>query len=103
VIDAAVACETYLRMLVSRELPEELNPIFKDYIDKAEITKVLGQFFRKILSEDESKRLAKKTFSRLHDLFEDRNRIMHSGCCERLTEQRCKQYLDATRNLLALK
>ena len=109
VVDAAIACESYLRMVVSQTLPEELNAAFKKafkkYAEKASISPVLYDLFPEILTEDERK-CFDKIKSTLNDLFDARNKIVHLAHFEGLTEQqrrKCKQYLDATYNLLTLK
>jgi hypothetical protein len=102
VVDAAVACETYLRTLVAQELPEELNETLKKYIDDANIGQVLNHFIPKILNDDEGERFS-KIKSKLHELFNARNGILHSGRFEGITEEKCKKFLDVTRELITLK
>lgn len=102
VVDAAVACETYLRTLVNQELPKELDTTFKKYIDDANIRQVLKYFVDRILSEVGKKRLSKMR-SRLHELFDARNDLLHSGYVRNLTEEECKRFLETTRSLITLK
>lgn len=109
VIDAAVACETYLRTCVNQELPEELGVAFREYIDDANIRQVLKYFLDGILSEVQKKRLS-KIRTGLHKLFDARNDLMHSGHfrdrkskqIRDLTEDDCRGFLETARKLIGL-
>ena len=71
------------------------------YIDEANIRQVLNRFFLESLIQDQEKTL-QTIKSTLHQLFNARNEILHSGYKEGLTQAECQNYLDATERLLAI-
>lgn len=101
IIDMAVACEVYLRTLVSRCLPLELNNAIMEYIDDANIRPVLIKFMPEILDE-EGKKSLKKIASSLHSLFDIRNTIVHTAKQIEITQDECQKYLAVTRKLFLI-
>lgn len=102
IVDMAVACETFLRMLVAQSLPSNLNRSVSEYVDDTNIRLVLRKFVPEILTATERKQL-KKIESKLHELFDVRNDILHKGRIEQLTSRDCHRFLEATSKLLALR
>jgi hypothetical protein len=78
VVDAAVACESFMRVKVMQQLPSGLSNTVRRYIDEANIRQVLTRFYPDILNTDEAK-ILKAISSTLHQLFDARNTILHSG------------------------
>jgi len=102
VVDLAVACESFMRIMVMQQLPDNLSDALRKYIDEANIRQVLNHFFPEILNEDES-RLLKRINSDLQRLFAARNTILHSGYKEDLTLSDCQKFLDVTRKLISIR
>jgi hypothetical protein len=100
-VDFAVACEAFVRSKVLQQLPHALSEPIKRYIDETNIRYVLRHFFPETLSEDQ-KKILKRIDSALHQLFNARNDILHSGYKEGLTGSECQKYLNATQKLIAI-
>jgi len=101
VVDLAVACEAFIRLRVMQTLPDGLTDSVRKYIDDANIRQSLNYFILETLNE-EQKKLIKGISSTLHQLFDARNTILHSGYKEDLTQSECRKYLDATRKLISI-
>ncbi len=101
VIDAAVACESYMRYKVMQQLPISLHENIRRYIDEANIRQVLATFLPDVLDEDQRK-VVKEINSPLQQLFNARNTILHSGRKTDLRLDECQKYLDATRKLITI-
>lgn len=101
VVDLAVACESFIRAEVMRQLPSNLNDALREYIGKAPVRQVLTGFFPKVLTAEEDKDL-KRLASVLHELFDDRNTILHLGHKEDLTRDDCERFLEAARELVSI-
>jgi predicted transglutaminase-like cysteine proteinase len=102
VVDMAVSCESYLRLLIANNLPVDLLNSIKEYIDDVNIRPVLMKFVPEIFNEEERKRL-QKIEGALNKLFDTRNDILHAGRAEHLTMPDCEKYLKATRELIRLR
>jgi hypothetical protein len=101
-VDMAVACEAYLRMLVSSSLPSDLNNSVREYLDEANIRRVLTKLVPEILSDQERQQL-KHIQGRLHKLFDVRNDIVHIGPTQGLDSRDCQQFLEATKTLIGIR
>jgi hypothetical protein len=101
IVDSAVACESYMRAKVMQTVPLGLGDSIRKYIDEANIRQVLNRFFPEILTEEKRAKL-KGINSMLHQLFDARNTILHSGHKADLTLSECQRYLEATQTLIAL-
>jgi hypothetical protein len=101
VVHLAVACEAFMRTRVMQNLPKGLSATVVKYIDEAPIRQVQERFFKDIL-DNEQKKVLKSINSRLHQLFNARNTVLHSGRKEDLTSADCQQYSEATKKLIAL-
>jgi hypothetical protein len=100
-VDMAIACETFLRMLVANNLPDNISSSVASYVDDANIRQVLDKFIPEILGNSGKKELG-KIKHKLHALFDTRNGIVHKGRTTQLTEESCKIFLEATRKLINL-
>ena len=100
-VDMAIACETFLRMLVAKNLPDNIQSSVASYIDDANIRQVLEKFVPEILSNP-GKNDLKKIKNKLHTLFDTRNGIVHKGRTAQLTKELCESFLETTRKLLSL-
>lgn len=100
-VDMAVACETYLRKIIADSLPTGIIDSMTEYIDDANIRKVLTKFVPDLINEKQKRNL-KNIKSTLHQLFDKRNDILHSGKVEDLTITECEKYLEATKRLFQL-
>lgn len=101
VVDMAVGCESFLRLLVPSSLPPGILGSIKKYRNNANIRTVLKKFVPQILNEEEQKKL-KKIEGTLDKLFDTRNDILHVGRVDSLTPTDCQKYLEVTRALLRL-
>jgi hypothetical protein len=101
VVYLAVACEAFMRVRVKQNLPEGLTNAVLQYIDEAHIRQVQEHLFKDTLRQ-EQKSLLKSINSRLHQLFDARNTILHSGQKEDLTSDDCQKYIEATKKLIAI-
>ena len=101
VVDTAVGCESFLRLLVANSFPAPGVSSIKEYVDQANIRIVLTKFAPQMLNDQERKKLA-KVLPALHRLFNTRNDILHSGRVEGLTAEGCKKFLDAATTLVQL-
>ena len=99
VVDFAVACEVFMRTKVMNKIPLELMSSMKDYIDEANIRIVLTKFFPNLLSAGGQLEY-KKILSNLHQLFDNRNQILHSGNLPGLSEQQIKKFQESTNHLI---
>jgi hypothetical protein len=101
VVYLAVACEAFMRTKVIQNLPQGLTTALVKYIDEANIRQVQERFFKDTLNDEQTK-LLESINSRLHQLFDARNTILHSGHKEDLTSADCEQYIQATKKLIAI-
>ena len=101
-VDMAVACECYLRMLVSNNLPPTVNEAIREYVDDANIRTVLTKFVPEFLNEVEREAL-EKIKSRLHKLFNARNDILHTGQLVELKLDDCGKFIEATEKLFIIR
>jgi len=101
VVHLAVACEAFMRTRVMQNLPKGLSATVVKYIDEAPIRQVQERFFKDTL-DNEQKKVLKSTNSRLHQLFNARNTVLHSGRKEDLTSADCQQYIGATKKLITI-
>ncbi len=103
VVDLAVACESYLRILVMERLPDNLINSLRNYIDLANINQYISRFFLESLNEQEKKQFTEKLRNGLVKLFDARNTIMHSGRKTDLTIDECRKYLEITQKLISIR
>jgi hypothetical protein len=101
VVHLAVACEAFMRTKVMQSLPDNLTTAVVKYIDEANIRQVQERLFKDTLNHEQTK-LLESINSRLHQLFDARNTILHSGRKEDLTPADCQQYIQATKKLIAI-
>lgn len=101
VVYLAVACEAFMRARVMQNLPEGLTNAVVQYIDEANIRQVQRHLFIDTLREEQID-LLKSINSRLHQLFDARNTILHLGQKEDLTSADCQKYIEATKKLIAI-
>jgi hypothetical protein len=101
VLDAAVAAETFMKTVVQDNLPDGLSDQLKKYISEANVRRVIDRLLPEHL-DTQQRETYTALKSSLHDLFNDRNSIMHSGRAQDLSEQRCKLLMESVRILLSL-
>ena len=100
-VDLAVACELFLRAMVVRNLPAELNEKFKKFIEDGNINQYVNQFFQEIINEIGNRQF-KKIQPELRSLFGRRNDLLHLGKADGVNRQLCERFLKTTKDLLAL-
>ena len=101
-IDLVIACETFLRFTVLKGLPEELNPKLVAYIETANISQYVNQFFPEVINEA-AKKEYQKLKSDLKSLFARRNKLVHMGNDSGINEELCLRFLRLTQELLSIK
>jgi hypothetical protein len=101
VIDAAMACEAYMRHRVTAALPLAIAPSMARYIDEANIRTVITRFLPDVLN-GEGRKLLKEVESSVHQLFNSRNTIVHSGEATGVTESDCEKYLKTVELIVSL-
>jgi len=101
VVYLAVACESFMRARVMQNLPEGLTAAVVRYIYEANIRQIQEHLFKDTLNDVQAK-LLKSINSRLHQLFDARNTILHSGYKQDLTPADCQKYVQATKNLVSI-
>lgn len=101
VVDLAVACEAFMHLKIANSLPSGLTEAVARYIDEANIRQVLEHLYKDTLSGKQSK-LLNNINSTLHQLFDARNTILHSGHKEDLTSDNCQKYIEATQKLIQI-
>ena len=100
-VEAAVACEIYLRSQIAHHLPTSVSSGIRRYVEEANIRRILARFFPEAV-RDEDRQVLDSITPTLHQLLDARNTILHSGRKADLTQQNCEQYLDATKKLFAI-
>lgn len=101
VVYLAVACEAFMRARVVRGLPKGLSPAAAKFIREAPIAQVREHLLRDTL-DNEQKKILTSVNPRLRALFEARNKILHSGHKPGLTQADCREYIEATKKLIAI-
>lgn len=101
IVDMAIACEIFLRLLVSRNLPKGLQNSIEKFIDEVNIRPVLEKFVPDILKTKQLLEL-KKIKSHLHKLFDERNNIVHKGNISTLTVEKSNKYLQTAKRLITI-
>jgi len=101
VVDFAISCEVLIRGKVMGKLPEGLIPPIEKYVDEANIRNVLTKFFPWLLST-QGKGKFDRISSKLHQLFNARNDIMHSGHSATLTKVQIEGFRATTESLMSL-
>jgi hypothetical protein len=100
-LDSAVACETYLRTIVIRNLPDSLNATLVTFIEEGNISQFINKLVPGILNETENQQF-RRLKSDLHSLFERRNKLMHLGSAVNLNYETCEKYVALAEKLLAI-
>lgn len=101
-VEMAMGCEIFLRTLVAERLPTDLHASIAEYLDDANVRRVLDKFFPDILNPEELLHL-KKIKSELHQLFDLRNMIVHKGHKAALSREHCEKFLKVSKKLLSLR
>lgn len=80
-IDFCIAVESALRELLERKIPDELHSELKKFLTRVNIAELKGSKFQKALFDNSTLENFKKdkVFKHLTDMFENRNKLMHSG------------------------
>jgi hypothetical protein len=109
VVDLAAACEIFMRTAVLQSLPAQLNANFREYIDQANISQYINNFFPNTINQAARLQYNKKQYGKndmqkeLPSLFARRNNLLHSGRADGVNRQSCERFLKMTKDLLALK
>lgn len=96
VIDAAVAAEAYIRFTVRSVLPGQMGEKSGKFMA---IRTVIKKLFPKAL--EQGGKPACTLLSEMHEIFDDRNEILHGGRVADLTKEKCNKYIGSVRKLIA--
>ena len=99
VSDAAVSAESHMRIIVQESIPSGAGPELRRLVDEANIRPIIQRVYGESLSLSGYTGYAKAP-SEIHELFDYRNKILHKGTVEGLTEVRCRKLISAVRDLL---
>ncbi|MEM5451527.1 hypothetical protein [Paraburkholderia guartelaensis] len=102
IIDLAVACEVFMRTLVLRTIPEDLDKDMLAMIEEVSIHQYMKKYLPNLLTEDGQSDLKKLVSGHLNSLFELRNKIMHMAQNDRATRENCVRFIQATSTLFEL-
>ena len=100
-VDMAIACEIFLRFAVLQRLPGELNTKLTAYIEKANVSQYINNFFPEIIDEATNKQYKKLKLG-LNSLFDRRNKLVHMGEDEGIDKELCLRFLKVTQELLSI-
>ena len=100
VVDAAVAAEVYIRSIVQAALPVDTGERARDLVDEANIRPVMTKVFPESLARLGKAALDKGTAAAIHQLLDDRNKVMHVAAQTRVNADKCATYLQAVRTLI---
>lgn len=95
-IDAAVSAEAYIRSTVRTVLPGQMGEESRKFMP---IRTVMKKLFPKAL--EQSGNPACTLLSEMHEIFDDRNEILHGGRVDDLTKEKCNRYVVLVRALVA--
>jgi hypothetical protein len=99
IIDLAIACEIFMRTLVLRCVPKDLDPDIREMLESANITQYYRKFFPNLLTADGRRRFKGLANDHLESLFDARNKIMHMAEETRATRENCLRFSKAAQTL----
>jgi hypothetical protein len=99
-IDAAIAAESCIRMLIQEDLPDSLANEYSLHIDEANIRPVMQKFLPNALARRNFDALPKSVISDLHELFDIRNKLVHKGFALQLDTEKCRKQIRAVEALI---
>ncbi|WP_343733535.1 hypothetical protein [Acidovorax sp.] len=97
--DAAVAAESHVRAVVQEAMPDGAGPELRRLVDEANIRPIIERVYGEALSLADSPGKFEIP-SGIHKLFDYRNKVLHKGAVEGLTEDRCRKLIASVRELL---
>lgn len=100
ILSAAIACESTIRSMFARQIPEfpNLDSSVTHLINQINIRAVLGRLKKFSLWNSD---LEKETdMSKLHSLFNLRNNLMHLGNSNHVTDENCQKHVAAARRFI---
>lgn len=102
IIDLAIACEVFIRTIVLRAIPENLDTDMRATIEEANINQYVRKFLPNLLTEGGQSSFRKLANEHLGSLFDLRNKIMHMADSDRATKQNCMRFINATATLFEI-
>ncbi|MGF6265033.1 hypothetical protein OKW49_005961 [Paraburkholderia youngii] len=99
IIDLAIACEIFMRTMVLRRIPSDLDPDVRVMLEEANINQYVRKFFPNLLTEEGKKRFKGLANDHLGSLFDARNKIMHMAEGTRATGENCFRFSRAAQTL----
>ncbi|CAE6803307.1 hypothetical protein R75461_05293 [Paraburkholderia nemoris] len=102
IIDLAIACEVFMRTIVLRTLPKNLDADMRAMIEEANINQYRKKFLPNLLTKEGQVALKKLNEAHLNSLFDARNKIMHVAKDDRATNENCTRFIKATATLFEM-
>lgn len=102
VVDCAMACETFMRSLVSTNLLAPTAPEIRALLEEVNIRQIMKKAFPSLLTPEEKDIFATCT-SELHRLFDYRNKIVHLGFLSEPNEDTCRSFVATTKKIVTLR
>jgi hypothetical protein len=101
IVELALACETYLRYSVTEHFPDDLSEVLTTYIQEANISQYINQFFRNLVSEQD-KPAYRKLKDEIVSLMSKRNTFVHMGVMKGANETNCRRYAEMAKQLFGI-
>lgn len=101
-VDLCVSCEVFLRGCVIANLPKDTSEQVTRVIEEANINQFVSHLFPEQL-DDEAEKLYKKNIKPdISSLLDKRNKLMHVGSVNGVTEENCRRYAGTLQSLFKL-
>lgn len=101
-VDLCVSCEVFLRGSVISNLPKDTSEQVKRVIEEANINQFVSHLFPEWLDDDAEKLYRKNIKPEISSLLDKRNKLMHVGSNNGITEENCRRYAKALESLYDL-
>lgn len=101
-VDLCVSCEVFLRGSVITNLPKDTSEQVKRVIEEANINQFVSHLFPEWLDDDAEKLYRKNIKPEISSLLDKRNKLMHVGSNNGITEENCRRYAKALESLYDL-
>jgi hypothetical protein len=100
VVETAMACEVYVKERITTHLPKPLSPVARSLIERARMPDQF-KMLRETLTPAEEQQFD-GIRPNLNQLIEARNKVVHTGKNDGLTDPICLDFLHTARSLLTL-
>jgi len=98
IVELAMACEVFMRFMVSDKLPKSLRDNLVEAIEELNINQYVTKHFRALVPEANLKEYGKLS-KELSSLFSKRNKIVHMGKNDGADQNNCGRFLKLANKL----